>query len=304
MKNLLFIITFLFSISIYGQGKKALRNILESRNQQIKSLESDKKQLDIKNYQLQTEIKTLKSEIKTLTTEKELIANDLKECKDGPAIRLKEAIDFENNKEYQSAFYVYQDIIKSYPTSKEAVTSKKKIEEITKILEKEKKEGEKASNDLNLIKDYDEFRKRTYYKDKRGKGFQSDHYKNVNTPDVKLNLYFSIRDNSSTAEGLRFVIGFSDDDWLFLENVTFLIDGKKYIVTGKFERDNDSDIYEWLDKSVDNNINNLLKAIIKASDIKVRYNGKQYYKDAIINTNQVDAIKNIYEAYFEKGGKL
>lgn len=262
MKKLPFLIVILISLQTYGQGKKALENIIDSRNE---------------------EITIQKAEIEKLSSENK----DLKQS----LIKSEESLQDYKDK--------YNNLVKE---------NDKRDELEKKALEKKELKVDTVNivqsnvEYIDLIIKHDEFRKLTYYQDKIGDDFQYDY--DVNTPNTKLSLYFSILDNTSKAVNLRLIIGFEDDNWLFLENITFLIDDKQYIVTGDFEKDNDRNVYEWIDKKVDVNLNNLIKAIIKGQTIKVRFTGNQYYKDGAFSQKQIDGVKNIYKLYFDKGGKL
>jgi hypothetical protein len=319
MKVSFVIVIFLASsISLYSQSKKELKSLLQSKIRIITQLEED---LESKNTRLKTAsqqledcnlakdsmtnaLLNLNKRNAHLENRVEDLVNELEMCLHGPEIKLKEARKLFEDSAFVKAKAIYQEVINDYPASKEAVTAKKEIVNVEKTLEERREKWKRLENQKNIETSHDEFKGRTFYEDKRGKKYHVD-LDNILDPDTKVNLYFSIPDNDNRAEALHFEVGYKDDDWLFVRKVTFLIDGKKYTIEGDFKRDHAyGDVYEWYSTPVNSHIHNVIKALMNGDDIKVRYTGKQYYDDGIINEEQQQALKNIYNLYFEKGGRL
>lgn len=305
MKKIVIIYLFFVSLQTFGQSKKEL-------NESIEKFKSEQNSLKVQLSKLEEEIKSLKSENTKLesentklNSENAKIENELNKCVNGSINLLKKAGDFRRDEKYEDAVKIYEEIIQSYSTSNEAIAAEQNIKEISKILgEKEKEELKKASK-KNLSIKHDEFKELTFYEDVRANKYHYGDIDHVSDPKTKLSLYFSVPDNSKKAEALRFKIGFSDDDWLFVENVTFLVDSKQYEVTEDFQRDNSGGaVYEWIDVPVDYSTHQILKSLMNGKSIKVRFTGSQYYDDALINTEQIEAIKSIYDLYLEMGGKI
>ena len=85
-------------------------------------------------------------------------------------------------------------------------------------------------------------------------------------------------------------------DWLFIEEAKINVDGKIYTVTSTdWERDNDSDIWEWSDEPL--NDRELIEAIVKSKSAVIRYEGRQYYDNRTISSSQKLALKQVLEAY-------
>lgn len=115
--------------------------------------------------------------------------------------------------------------------------------------------------------------------------------------------YFSKTD--SGAENLRFKMQYAAEDWLFVENVRFNIDGEIIdYYTGKWETDHDSKIWEWSDEQVDVVSYITLKKIANAKTVKYRLNGSQYYKDKTLSQSAIKSIKNTLAYYEALGGKI
>jgi len=96
---------------------------------------------------------------------------------------------------------------------------------------------------------------------------------------------------------LRLKFQYTSDDWLFIERAILMIDGEKYTVTGNWERDNNSDIWEWLDLSVEENELLILEKLVNSKDAKVRYEGRQYHNDRTISSKEKSIIKKTLEIY-------
>lgn len=116
-------------------------------------------------------------------------------------------------------------------------------------------------------------------------------------------IYFS--KNSTGVGNLRFVMQYAAEDWLFIDGVKFIIDGKTFeYYTGDWERDNDSGIWEWSDQQLSKNNMALIESIANGKVVKYRLNGRQYYKDKTMSANTIKSIKNTLEYYKALGGKI
>lgn len=160
--------------------------------------------------------------------------------------------------------------------------------EIT-FLEEKIAEREKAKKRLvELRAKKDEFNGLTFYYDKSSPKF-------VNQNGIYL--YFAVN-NEGRAENLRFKIQYFSTEWLFIEKVLFLIDGETFeYAPGVWERDNDSDIWEYNDSGVNLDSYAIIDALIGSKEAKVRFIGQQYYKDKVISTSQRAAMKRVLEIY-------
>lgn len=116
--------------------------------------------------------------------------------------------------------------------------------------------------------------------------------------------YFWINSNNSPSN-MRFVMQYEADDWLFIKNCIFNIDGENLsYIPRKMEHDNHSRIWEWFDDQVDLYNINLIRKIANAKSVKVKLNGSQYYDTRTIKPKEIVSIKKTLEKYEELGGKF
>jgi hypothetical protein len=113
--------------------------------------------------------------------------------------------------------------------------------------------------------------------------------------------YFS---NSEVASNFRFVLQYSSDDWLFIRDAKFLVDGDVFDYFPKeVKRDNgEGGIWEWWDESVSTNDITMLKKISESKSAKVKLKGEQYYDIITITKKQKLDIKRALEYYEALGG--
>lgn len=142
--------------------------------------------------------------------------------------------------------------------------------------------------------------------------FRKDEFKGITWVEPKgkpayrnrngIYCYFS--KEGSEVSNFRFVIQYLSDDWLFIEDYRFVIDGKSYTYTPmKVDRDNgDGDIWEWSDEKVSDRDLELIEALANAKTAKIRFEGSQYYKVKAITTAQLKSIKDMLSLYKAMGG--
>lgn len=136
-----------------------------------------------------------------------------------------------------------------------------------------------------MSKTSDEFSGTDFYKDR-----SSPRYRNSNA----FYIYFGA--SGDTVQGLRLVVSYYDDSWLFIENARVNVDGKIYtIYATKWERDNNSSIWEWSDEVLSDR--DMIEAIIKSRNATIRFDGSQYYDTRTISSSQKIALKNVLRAY-------
>lgn len=263
----------------------------------------------------QTEVDKLNNEIETLKKE-------IDECKNGAEklfgrvnIYLKEN-DFSKSKEELN------NLIQKYPTSEQAEKGKELLPKINLEIEKlakqkeleiknlaeqkkreeitrKKEEAKKLVNATrNMRKKYDDISETTWYRDKT-----SPRYSNYNG----FFGYFGKSNKGSPF--LRLRIQYASDDWLFIEKYIIKVDGVTYEIEeakyGEIQKDNGSGgIWEWLDRSVTKKELEIMKAVANGKSVKIRFNGKQYYKDKTINSTQKRALRNVLDAFEAMGGKI
>lgn len=117
-------------------------------------------------------------------------------------------------------------------------------------------------------------------------------YRNMNG----LHCYFS-------NNNLRFVVQFHRDNWLFIKECQFLIDGKPFLlIPEEVKRDNDySGITEWFDISVDYKNSDLIEALAAAKSAKVKFIGDQYVDIKNISAKEILGVKKTLELFNAMG---
>jgi hypothetical protein len=171
----------------------------------------------------------------------------------------------------------------------------KKFDKDVAVLETRMAEKAKVKKRLfELRSKKDEFQGVTFYYDRSSPKF-------VNQNGIYL--YFDVN-SEDQAENLRFVIQYFATDWLFIQKVVFLIDGKTFeYAPGIWKRDNNSDIWEYNDSMVNSESFLIINKLISSKDAKIRFVGQQYYKDKGISGNQKAAMKKVLEIYQGLSGK-
>lgn len=168
----------------------------------------------------------------------------------------------------------------------------------------------KAEHNAEIIKTHkalfieskDEFRSYAWVKPK-----SAPKYTNRNG----IYCYFKLENGK--ASNFRFVYQYYADEWLFIKNMIFNIDGQNITIVPE---DMDTDcgyggkIWEWCDEYVDGgtseySINEkFIKSIAYANSVKVKMNGRQYYDTRTLTSEQIKSIKDTYEYYLALGGKF
>ena len=119
--------------------------------------------------------------------------------------------------------------------------------------------------------------------------------------------YFALK--NGVAENFRFVFQYYADDWLFIRNMVFNIDGENTTIVPEMDTDcgNGGMIWEWCDESVGKygSLNeNFIKKLANAKSVKVKMNGSQYYDTKTLSAAQIKSIKDTYEYYIALGGRF
>jgi hypothetical protein len=184
-------------------------------------------------------------------------------------------------KDYIEAVSVINSYNRAFPKSKkyEELANTYVAKSIAQTEAKRKAALQKMS------KKFDAFQDITWYQSP-----SSTKYRNANA----FHLYFGVSNGSSA--GLRLVIQYYADDWLFIKSAKVNVDGVIYSVGGSdWERDNDSDIWEWIDEPLSDR--SLIEAIIKSKSSVIRFDGTQYYDTRTISSSQKRALRDVLDAY-------
>lgn len=116
-------------------------------------------------------------------------------------------------------------------------------------------------------------------------------------------LYCYFNTNNEKPGNLRLRMQYYSDDWLFIRNIIFSVDGVAInYQPQKMERDNgDGYIWEWFDDSANTA---LVTAISNAKEVKMKLNGNQYHDIRNVSKDQIKSIKQTLDLYKAMGGKL
>lgn len=103
---------------------------------------------------------------------------------------------------------------------------------------------------------------------------------------------------------LRLRVVYAGNDWLFVNSVEAWHDGiKEPLVSGNFDRDNNTSVWEWVDISPDPLQVAVLRSLGSADEAILRFRGMQYKKDVRLSKGDKKAIREVLEAYDIMRGK-
>jgi hypothetical protein len=244
----------------------------------------------------------------TLKAENEKLKLEIEELKFGPEKLLSQAKVYLDNKDFNKAKSELQTLLDKHPTSQQAIEGKQlitiadnginvqKLANEKEKIEKEKSEKERLANATKKLRTkYDDIKGITWYYDKG-----TPQYTNYNS----FHLYMG--KEKTGQPWLRFRIQYTADDWLFIQSYVIKTDNDSYTIStsyGEVETDHGSgDIWEWYDVPMDNSLYNIVQDVIKSKSVKVRHNGKQYYKDRTITQKEKQGLQNMLDAYEALGG--
>lgn len=101
-------------------------------------------------------------------------------------------------------------------------------------------------------------------------------------------------------------IMYKGDDWLFINEIKFLVDGQRFAIdlnSFDIKRDNDGDgVWEWVVLEVTAERYLQLIAIANSKSTEMRYVGRQSYIDRRLSRNEKQAIAKMLNAYEKLGG--
>jgi hypothetical protein len=188
---------------------------------------------------------------------------------------------YQGSRSFEKGIELINLFTRVYPVNKTFVSVKEKI---SNDLEKQK-DTERRLALAKLSKRFDSFQDVTWYSSP-----SSPRYRNANG----FYLYFGVSGTSKLP--LRLVMQYYSSDWLFIESAKVNVDGSVYSLSATdWERDNDSNIWEWSDEVLDDRA--LIEQIIKSKSAVIRFEGSQYYDTRTISSSQKAALKQVLEAY-------
>jgi len=255
----------------------------------------------------------LRAENVALRAELETVKQELAEFKFGASHLLGEADAAAAKSNWAEAKRLADDLSLRHPESPEAAKAKalatiaatqiQRAEREAQAAQKrlaEQAELEKRTEELRVAAALGKMRKHTddiegltWYRDRL-----SPQYANYN------GFFIYIGQRPAGEPWLRLRVQYNADDWLFIESFVVVADGRRFEHDpAHFERDNDSEIWEWYDELASSQDIEMVKAIIAAKSAVIRFNGRQYRKDRTITRTERAALQNVLDAYRTLGGK-
>jgi len=253
--------------------------------------------------------------------------------KDEPEFLFSQAVDQKNQNKIKKSRVAFLELQEKYPKYKanevtgylaqlddkerelnEAEAQRKRIEAAEKekkrleeerlatkrkrILDQVRKEHQRAMDAAtkNLVKNTDEVKDIEWFYDR-----SSPRVSDVNN----IQAYIGRQHGNVW---LRLRMSYTGPNWLFVESVTFKVDGRTHTIAEKRHRRWEGDhargkIWEWKDTQADYMTWDLIRQIANSKKTIMRYQGRQYKYDREITAAEKQALNNILLAYEAMGGK-
>lgn len=113
--------------------------------------------------------------------------------------------------------------------------------------------------------------------------------------------YFEL--NNDVPKNFRFCVQYTADEWLFIQQIIFNVDGHNFTYTPhKMERDNKDYIWEWCDDAMSLTDEEMIKGLGYGKSVKMKLEGRQYYKVRSLTQSEIHYLKKTYDFYKALGG--
>lgn len=122
---------------------------------------------------------------------------------------------------------------------------------------------------------------------------------------VDVAVYVGLADGRAF---MRWDIDYKGDDWIFIDEIMFLIDGTRYDIPVYRYDDISTDVccggtvFELYDRKVDSP--EILLRIVNAREVKIRVSGDDGYHDHTLTRRQIEIITRALATYEKNGGAL
>ena len=178
------------------------------------------------------------------------------------------------NTEYADKVKLYDDKIVQRQEAEKAAAQREKDALVRKIL---------SAYSVST----DKFNDTKFYKHKNSPAYTSSR--------STVYLYMGV---SGTHAWLRMQTQYASKSWLFVDRVEAYADGATFtLTTGKFERDNNSTIWEWCDESPSASQIATLEKLANAKDATLRFIGHQYRDDKTLSAGDKAALRAVLADY-------
>jgi hypothetical protein len=132
-------------------------------------------------------------------------------------------------------------------------------------------------------------------------------YRHVTSPKyVNQNgIFLTIASDKEGFVSLFLKIQYFADDWLFIQKYIVKADEDVFeIIPSNVNTDNAAGmIWETTTITVNEDLYSKLLKLAQAKSAKVRFDGRQYYKDKAIKSTELQALSHMLELYSAMGGK-
>jgi len=225
------------------------------------------------------------------------LETQLDECQNGAdKLHAKMKLNF-SKKEYQLCKEVYLEMEKRHPDSEffnevkslyDIILKEEKAKEEIEILAAKKEKQAKLKALKKLVKRKDDVSGITWYKQP-----YFTHYTNTNLTSIYMG------DNGSS-RWLRLMMSYEGDSWIFFDRAFLSYDGNtKEIIFNEYNdksTDNDSDVWEWIDLTVNKDVESFLREFAKSKNAKMRLSGK-YTKTRKLKWRERQGIIDVLNGY-------
>ena len=99
---------------------------------------------------------------------------------------------------------------------------------------------------------------------------------------------------------LRLKYHYTGTEWVFFEEVTVTVDGKAYEKEFEYfdiQRDNDAEVWEWVDFQPTEDEIAMLRAISQSEETVVRFEGASHYFEFTVSEQDKEGITLVLDAY-------
>lgn len=238
-----------------------------------------------------------------LKEENEKLKKEITECQLTASQILEQANEYYDALDYSKSKDKLITLIDKYPNSRETKKGKdllqkieKEIIENSKALEKDQIKENNNEDYKNAIskmkKKYDVGNEVTWYSDKSSNYANDQNY---------IQTYIGKKEKRRPWLALS-INYFTKNDWLFIQRVEIIVDGKTYEIEeytpGEFNsKEEAGGKREWIERVIKGLDMPMIKALASGKDAEIKFVGKDDLDTRKISNEEKKAIKNVLEAF-------
>ena len=238
------------------------------------------------------EYQALLNENRELKAQVEEYKFELEQYKNTPDVLYAQAKQYIQNKDITKLSEVCDALKKYHPFSQECAKAVKSLNELNK--QNEAKIAAELSKRRQAVtklkKKYDDITSISWYYNP-----YFTHYNNSNHASIYMGQ------KGSEKPWLRLEMSYCGSDWIFFDSAYLSYDGNTLQIPFNEYRDKESDnsgsnVWEWIDVPVSDDILGFLKRMVDGKVVKMRLTGKYSYTKTLSST-EVNAIKDVLLGY-------